>query len=286
MSTDVTSTPIADELPAQRGGAKSLLLTVLGEFVLPAGGAAWTSSLVGAADALGISEKNARQAIARIGEQGLIASGRHGRQVRWTLTEEGRELLQSGTRRIYEFGTSRVDWGGEWLVAHCQVAESQRPLRIQLRTQLGFLGFGELSPSLLVSPHVDRESQLRDVLRQLGLSSESIILRSTTTSPEEDGALVDRAWDLDDLATSYRAFIRSHASRRQPDDTGSFRALVELVHDWRRFPSIDPELPTNLLPESWAGAAAATTFREQHAAWAPAARTWFSELESAHRKAS
>ena len=43
---------MTDVLAAQRGGAKSLLLTVLGEFVLPAGGAAWTSTLVAAADAI------------------------------------------------------------------------------------------------------------------------------------------------------------------------------------------------------------------------------------------
>ncbi len=59
-----------DLLPAQRGGAKALLLTVFGEFVLPSGGAVWTSSLIAAGEALGIGEKNARQAIARIGDQG------------------------------------------------------------------------------------------------------------------------------------------------------------------------------------------------------------------------
>jgi len=276
----VTLAAVNDELPAQRGGAKALLLTVLGEFVLPSGGAVWTSSLVAAADVLGIGEKNARQAIARIGEQGLIESGRHGRQVRWTLTEAGRELLESGAQRIYSFGTGEVEWRGEWLVAHCPVAESQRSLRTQLRTQLGFLGFGELSASLLVSPHVDREPQLRGVLRDLGLLDESVVLRSTTASIDDDADLARRAWDLDALAAAYSVFVRDQTARRTDSVAAAFGAVVELVHDWRRFPFVDPELPTELLPDGWAGATAAATFHARHAAWSPRAQHWFDGVES------
>lgn len=281
----MTLAALGEELPAQRGGAKALLLTVLGEFVRPAGGEVWTSSLVTVAETLGIGEKNARQAIARIGDQGLIASRRHGRQVRWSLTAAGRELLESGARRIYEFGSAGADWHGEWLVAHCQVAESQRSLRTQLRTQLGFLGFGELSASLLISPHLDREPQLRQVLDDLGLSDDRVVFRSTTASAEEDGAIVERAWDLDGLAESYRSFRSSYARRRPSTDEESFRALVELVHDWRRFPFIDPELPSVLLPEPWAGATAASTFHAQRTAWSASAQAWFSEVESRERAA-
>ena len=274
---------MSEQLPAQRGGAKALLLTVLGEFVLPAGGVVWTSSLIAAAEALNIGEKNARQAIARIGDQGLIEPTRHGRQVRWSLTNDGRQLLESGTERIYGFGTSRIDWRGEWLVAHCPVAESQRSVRNQLRTSLGFLGFGELSASLLVSPHVEREPQLRQVLSELGLTAESTILRSTTALDAEDAALVTRAWDLDALASSYLTFSSFHRSREPSNDEAAFRAIVELVDDWRRFPFIDPELPTTLLPEEWAGADATQTFHDHHADWSPAARRWFAQIETGER---
>lgn len=277
----MTLAVVNDELPAQRGGAKALLLTILGEFVLPTGGEAWTSSLVAAADVLGIGEKNARQAIARIGEQGLIESGRHGRRVRWALTEAGRELLESGAERIYSFGTGEVEWRGEWLVAHCPVAESHRSLRTQLRTQLGFLGFGELSASLLVSPHVDREPQLRDVLRELGLLEESVVLRSATASTDDDADLARRAWDLDALAAAYSSFVRDQRDRHPESVAAAFGAVIELVHDWRRFPFVDPELPTELLPDGWVGATAAATFHECHAAWSPTAQQWFDEIESA-----
>ena len=271
---------VNEVLPAQRGGAKALLLTVLGEFVLPAGGSAWTSSLVAAAEALEIGEKNARQAVARIRDQGLIEAVRHGRTVRWELTGEGRQLLEPGAQRIYEFGTTAVEWKGEWLVAHCPVAESQRAVRNQLRTQLGFLGFGELSASLLISPHTDREPELRQVLEDLGLTGESTVLRSTTGTLDESIEVAERAWNLDELSESYLAFCRAHRHRRPDSPEASFRAVVELVHEWRRFPFTDPELPNKLLPGRWIGRAAAEVFYDLHDEWSPPAQRWFSDLES------
>jgi len=269
-----------DRLPAQRGGAKALLLTVLGEFVLPAGGSAWTSSLVVAAGALGIGEKNARQALPRIADQGLIESSRHGRQVRWTLTTEGRDLLESGAARIYSFGSAFDRWDRAWLVAHCPVPESQRALRNQLRTRLAFLGFGEISASLMISPHVEREPALSEVLDALGLIDECVVLRSTTSSSEEDIDLAARAWELDALAADYRVFSEVQRRRSPSGDADTFAATVELVHDWRRFPFVDPELPTELLPDGWAGSTAAADFHDRHVAWGATARAWFSELDA------
>lgn len=266
-----------DRLPAQRGGAKALLLTVLGEFVLPAGGSAWTSTLIDAAAALGIGEKNARQALSRIADDGLIESSRHGRQVRWTLTSAGRALLESGTERIYSFGRSagRADgWDGEWLVVHCPVVEERRAARNRLRTQLAFLGFGELSPNLFVSPHAGREVALRSILTELKVLSTATVLRSRTQGAAENTALASRAWDLDQLAADYLVFSERHGAVRPVDDAGSFTAVVELVHDWRRFPFVDPELPPELLPADWAGANAVDDFHELHDRWSPAARSW------------
>lgn len=275
-----------DQLATQRGSAKALLLTVLGEFVLPAGGSAWTSSLVEAADALAIGEKNARQAIARIGDDGLLEPTRHGRKTRWSLTDDGIRLLESGARRIYEFGSTGADWDGQWLLAHCPVAEPRRAARNQLRTQLAFLGFGELSPSLLVSPHLAREPELRAVLDSLGLLGESVIFRSTTTSDDDRGDLVRRAWDLDELGAAYADFSRAHSSSDPGTGRARFRALVDLVHDWRRFPFVDPELPPQLLPGDWEGASAAALFRDRRAEWSPAAQAWFGSLEAGDRQAS
>lgn len=273
-------------LPARKGGAKALLLTVLGEFVLPAGGEAWTSTLVTAAATLGVGEKNARQALARIGEQGFIERNRRGRSVRWALTAPGRDLLEAGTQRIYDFGTRDVSWNGQWLIVHCPVAETQRAVRNELRTALQSLGFGELSATLLVSPHGKHDAALRDVLRQLDLLDESTVLRATTVGDLEDRDLVAKAWSLDELADTYDEFSNTHRSVDVSSPRDAFKALVGLVHDWRRFPYTDPELPTQLLPAGWAGAHAAKLFHQQHALLNNDAQNWFLDHERVTARSS
>ncbi len=270
---------ITQDLPARKGGAKALLLTVLGEFVLPTGGEAWTSTLLTAADALGLGEKNARQALSRISDQGLIEGARHGRSVRWALTPAGRHLLETGTERIYQFGRSEVEWNGQWLTAHCPVAESQRAVRNELRTELGFLGFGELSASLLISPRVERDAELRQVLERLGLLDESTILWAQSVNELEDHQLVAKAWNLEELGASYEAFIDNHRAVAARDPQAAFIALVALVHEWRRFPFVDPELPTRLIPKGWPGTEAVNVFHERHAELTVAARGWFALAE-------
>ena len=42
---------------------------------------------------------------------------------------------------------------------------------------------------------------------------------------------------------------------------------IDLVHAWRRFPSIDPSLPAELLPARWSGLNAARLFTTLHARW-------------------
>src|SRR6476620_11753747 len=78
--------------PRSGTSAKAVLLTILGEFVL-AEGSAWTQTLIDALGAVGVEERNARQAISRLAEQGLLAARRDGRRVRRALTPDAIELL-------------------------------------------------------------------------------------------------------------------------------------------------------------------------------------------------
>ena len=264
----------------RRSSARSVLLTVLGEFVLPHGGSLWTSTVVRALGALAVEERNARQALLRLAEAGTVTSEREGRKARWQLTEQGRRLLTAGTTRIYQFGSSGDDWDGRWLVVLCSVPEEQRAKRHQLRNALGFAGFGFLSPGVAVCPHVDREDAANAVLTELGLVPGAVVFRAETGSLLSAGELFGRAWDLDHLATEYREFLDAFASREPGDDMARFAALVELVHAWRRFPLIDPEIPPRLLPDRWPLADAKRLFDGRHDDWAPAANRWFEQLES------
>jgi phenylacetic acid degradation operon negative regulatory protein len=268
--------------PRAGSSAKALLLTLLGEFVLPAGGSAWTQSLVGSLAALDVGEHNARQAVARLSEQGLIAGERLGRRTRWALTPAGTQLLVEGAGRIYPFGSTDDGWDGRWLMVVYSTPASERAKRQRLRSRLAFAGFGFLGPTVAITPHLDREPLANSVLEDLDAVAGSFVVRAEVGDlvPVED--LVHRAWDLGSLAASYRAFATEFESLEPSRPAVCFAAVVRLVHEWRRFPFIDAEIPSSLLPVEWPGGAAKRLFDDLHAAWSPTATAYYRALEDAN----
>jgi phenylacetic acid degradation operon negative regulatory protein len=260
--------------------AKALLLTVLGELTLPHDGTIWTATIVDALELLEVGERNARQAVARLKDEGIVDVERHGRRARWSLTTAGRRLLTAGTERIYRFGTGGREWDGRWVVVLSSVPEEQRGKRHQLRSQLAFAGFGFLGPGTAVSPHPEREAVANQILGDLDLVGGAIVLLGETGTLVPDAELLRRAWDLDTLARRYEDFVAAFERRQPRSPAARFAALIELVHAWRRFPSGDPEIPDGLLPANWPGRRAKQLFDERHALWSPDANVWYEKAEA------
>jgi phenylacetic acid degradation operon negative regulatory protein len=118
--------------------ARGLLFTVLGQFVLPSGGTAWTSSFIEVFDRLGVGEKTARQALMRTAADGWLKTERVGRRSLWHLTPAAERLLTEGSERIYGFTTADREWDGRWLLVLARVPETDRPARHRLRTRLSW----------------------------------------------------------------------------------------------------------------------------------------------------
>jgi phenylacetic acid degradation operon negative regulatory protein len=255
--------------------ARSWLLTTLGEFVLPATQPVWTSSLVAVLTGLGLEEKTTRQGLARTAADGLIGAERVGRRTRWHLTGAGRRLLAEGAQRIYSFAVQSSAWDGRWLILSVSVPESQRELRRRLRTRLSWAGFGNLAANLWVSPNVDREAEAKQLLEELGLATSALSFTGPYAGIGSQLSVVEQAWDLDELAARYREFLAEFAEAPPAADEAALLSQVRLVHEWRRFPFLDPQLPGELLPPDWVGARAAAVFRARHQAWhAPAQTYW------------
>lgn len=258
--------------------ARSLLLTVLGEFVLPDGRAVWTATLIDLLADLGVAEKAARQAIMRTAESGWIAASRVGRETRWSLTAAGTRLLREGTDRIYGFAAEERPWDGRWLVLTIGVPENNRALRQRLRTRLGWTGLGSVNPTTWVTPRVDREPEACLVLEDLGLLTGSWSFVASAGGLGDERSLARTAWDLDAIERRYEEFLDLVSRPRPRTDRQALIAQVRLVQEWRRFPLLDPALPRELLPPRWSGNRAAEVFRERHAAWAPRAMAAWAEL--------
>ena len=273
------SGPGARRREAGAASARSLLLTLLGEFVLPREAPVWTGSLVAALAELGVEEKTARQALMRTASEHLLTAERTGRRTRWHLTEQGTALLREGAERIYGFGREVADWDGRWLVLAVSVPEIQRQLRHSLRTRLTWAGLGSPLPGLWLTPDVGKEKQVQTVLDDLGV--DAYAFTGPLGAVGDRDQLVADAWHLTDVEASYRAFLAEFASSRVGRPEQAFTSQVRLVQAWRRFPFLDPGLPAELLPSSWPGARAATLFHHRHDRWDEAAQAYWDALEQA-----
>lgn len=261
--------------------ARSLLMTLLGEFVLPRGLPVWTSVLVDALAAFDVEEKSARQALARTAAEGWLISERAGRRVRWSLTPPGRRLLTEGAQRIYDFGCAEHQWDGKWLMVLVSVPESRRDLRHQLRTRLAWAGFGCPEGGVWITPDTSRETEALDILKDLDLTREAMSFVASYSAVGSENSMVARAWDLTELESHYEAFIDEFTGLKPTDGDAVLHAQTRLVHEWRRFPFLDPQLPSTLLPAGWSGGKAAELFHRKHVEWRPSAQQRWDERISA-----
>lgn len=271
---------VAPRRAASTTSARSLLITLLGEYVLPRERPPWTSTVVEALAADGVEEKAARQALARTAADGWIVSERVGRRVRWILTPEGRRLLTEGADRIFAFSRTTPQWDGRWLILLVTVPETRRDLRHRLRTRLTWAGFASPEPGVWINPDPGREAEARNVLHDLDLERGAMSFTATHGTVGDVPAMVARAWDLTGLETEYEAFVAAFGSAGNVLGATTLQTQTRLVHEWRRFPFLDPRLPRELLPADWSGTKAAEVFHARHAEWHPTAQQEWDALDA------
>ncbi len=248
--------------------ARRLLLTVMGEFVLPNGGMAWTKTFLEVLSRLDIEQSTVRQALARSAAAGWIVADRVGRRTRWRLTPAGEQLLVEGTERIYGFTGYAGSWDGRWLIVLASVPETDRSGRHLLRTGLSRSGLGSPSPGIWIGTNTSRLRSVDDVLSRLGVTNTAQVFVAEHRGAMPAASMVAQAWDLRGIEAEYEAFIDQFRSGAATDP---LVRVIELVHAWRRFPWRDPSLPAELLPSGWKGVEAAQLFQDLHQRWAGAA---------------
>ncbi|MFL6054797.1 MAG: PaaX family transcriptional regulator [Actinoallomurus sp.] len=212
--------------------ARGLLFTILGEFVLPCGGSAWTSALIDVLGRLSVEEKASRQALMRTAADGWLSSQRIGRRTCWALTSNAEQLLTEGAERIYGFARIERKWDGRWLLVMARAPETDRPARHLLRTRLTWAGFGGPAPGIWVSTHPDRIGEVECALGQAGLlDDDAQIFHAEHAGAGPLATMVRQAWDLEAIEQSYEEFLLKFGGHATRDPLAR---LIELVHAWRR----------------------------------------------------
>jgi phenylacetic acid degradation operon negative regulatory protein len=250
--------------------ARSALFDLYGDYLRPRGGRAPVAALVRLLAPLGIAAPAVRTAVSRMVRQGWLHPLRLSTGPGYLLTPKAARRLDEAAIRIYR--TNTVAWDGSFdlIVLDSSVP---RPDRTRLASSLAFLGYGSLDDGTWVATRPADEVDL--LLNEGGVRYERFTARHAAGTPGAT-ALVRRAWNLDEIAGAYEQFVRElrpvvNAVTGTSTDEEAYAARFRLVHAWRTFLFRDPQLPPELLPERWAGLAAAAFFDRQAARLRPAA---------------
>jgi len=256
----------------------SFIYTLMGDLVRHEGGEIWIGSLARLMAEFGISEAAVRQAISRMTRQGWMAGRKIGNRSYYAMTARGSERVDKVSPRIYR--PPETSWDGRWRLVAYSVPERIRENRDRFRKDLTVIGFAPLGPSLWLSPRNALEAA-REAASQSGILDHIDLFEAQSRGPRGDRELLATCWNLDAIAESYRAFIRTgrqHPVFSDHDDAREFVAREWLVHDYRKFIYIDPGLPLSLLPDDWPAARASALFRARYDTLTPGALRFFRSI--------
>ena len=259
--------------------ARSLLISVLGQWVGPTDTPVWTATLVGALEALGIEARAARQAVNRTAADGWLEGESVGRYTRWRLTSSGRRMIGSAVPRVQRSIVSDRTWDGTFLLLTLTGAVLDREARERLAVGLDFEGFGTLGPGTWVAVGEGSREGADSVLSACGLQDRALLFSAQTVDGAETPAeVVALAWDLDTAEAAHEAFLEEFERAMPADECEAFALRTRLAHEWRHLLSVDPSLPLQLLPADWVGTRARKVFQLRFSEWAEAATSYYIRL--------
>ena len=262
------------------------MLTLYGDYVLPRDGKIGIGSLVRLLSSFGLSEQAIRSAVSRMCRSGLLKAKRIKRKSYYSLTSEGHSLLTEGAQRIFQRKQSQ--WDGNWNIVSYSIPETMRRARDMLRLELGWLGYGALGEATWISPH-DRTREVKKLLQKLKIEEYVNIFSAQHQGNTDPRKIVARCWDLGKIHQNYAEFLKEyrpkleeHRKRLQAGETiepsECFVARFNLIHEYRKLPFFDPDLPLELLPENWLRPQAAALFEEYHGLLTEKANEYFDSV--------
>lgn len=260
MTIDSASRKLVAEFSSRRTlRTGSLITTVFGDAIAPRGGSVWLGSLIAAMSEFGISERLVRTSVFRLVQDGWLQSTQVGRRSYYSLSDEGRGRFEQATHKIY--GEPASHWDDHWCLV--MLVDLDAADKEAVRKELGWLGFGALSSSVLAHPTPDM-SQLDSALQRIGVADELIVMSGLTIRNEPGmRKLAQASWNLSDIEDRYKGFVKrfrpliaAHGKNNEVEPKAAFLVRTLLIQEYRKVLLRDPQLPADLLPSNWHGTAA------------------------------
>jgi phenylacetic acid degradation operon negative regulatory protein len=261
---------------------QSMMFTLFGDYIMHRGGEIWVGSLIEIAGQFGLSQQAVRSALSRMSQHGWLKVRRVGNRSYYGASARTKRLLEEGERRIFD--RRPAPWDRQWRILVYSIPERKREVRTELRKQLSWLGFGPLSSGSWIGPHAV-ETDVRALVSGLGIDGCVEMFTATHEGVSDDRELATRCWDLVGLNRKYETFLAKYEpllkELQDRDDVAPSECFVQrflLIHEYRKFFFIDPELPQELLPAVWHGYAARELFRAFHGLLADRANEYFDSV--------
>lgn len=245
-------------LPRRQSGSspQGLAVTLLADYTLRS--RAWlpSAAIVALLAESGVSTANARAAISRLTRRGVLESDRRRPGSSCRLTLPAVDNLSGGGRRIAAFAAEAESWDGWWTLIAFSLPQEAGAARRSLRAQLRWRGYAPLYDGLWVSPHGLDDASAAE-LRRLTHGATTVFRAQHVDVKASTGRVPIEAWDTATLAREYVSFVRRWSDLLPRVHAGAVtgaaavRARTEVMDTYRRFPTLDPRLPIELMPEAW-----------------------------------
>ena len=127
-------------------------------------------------------------------------------------------------------------------------------------------------------------SEVTALLDELGVREHAWLMLGRPAASLDFSAFITRVWDLEELAARYRTFVQEYGRyrpdsvREHIDDRQALLLRTRLIHTFRQFPFLDPELSEDLVPGPQHRPEAVRLFHDLYAALAPPAQRHFDEV--------
>jgi phenylacetic acid degradation operon negative regulatory protein len=241
-----------EELHARgRLSARATLLNAFGDLIYPSADPVPTALVLTVLRDAGVEDHAGRQALARASRSSWLTGERRGREMWWSVSDHGRELIRDGHRRIDTLSDDLPPWQGQWVVLLVSIPHERRAVRERLHRYLTWSSFGSPAGGVWVCPYPERESGARFAIDRFALRDTTLSFTgSSGTIGLDDREIVERAWRLPSLQAHYQDLVRRHGAVEPRTGSEAVRALLDLDGELQRLPLIDPQLPEELAPGS------------------------------------
>ncbi len=267
---------------------QSLIFTLFGDYIYHRNDRIRINSLIEILLLFGISEQATRSTVSRMIHRGWLGNERVSNKSYYLLTARSKTIIKEGAERIFNFPEQTNHWDGCWHLVTYSIPEEQRDARDRFRGALSLSGFGMLTNAVWVSPH-DQSVRIQQLAESLQIKPYVQMFHGQVEAFVPCQELALRCWNLSAINSEYARFIEKQGSALEEfqaqlrsgtaiEPSEYFVRRFMLMHEYRRFPYRDPQLPDVLLPCDWHGEEAAALFQKYHRLLADGANAYFDSV--------